>query len=291
MNNKLICTALLILFIFLIIIILNRKKNYHENFKSDKSKSEDKDKSKKSNAWTTNKDELAKENESLTENQKNEVKNMIQAITKSELKTLIATQSPLLTGPHGPQGIQGPPGTKLVASGRLVNKKGSFLHSIKDNRENYKENNKDKNYFIPEYVVTRTEGTNPSSSLAFMGRVAPFVSYQNWQLDIDNNLVNRYDGNCLTMDPKKEELYIDKCDNNPNQKWTWDSSNRIISTTASTTNSLKCIGLSKLENNVLTTNIPGCFGEECLTNTPRKFLVIKDCDINNVNEDELWSFV
>lgn len=271
MSNKIICTLLLILFILLIIFIINRKKHYYENFKS--------------NAWTTNQDQLDKENEYLTENQKTEVKNMIESITKSELKTLIATQSPLLTGPHGPQGIQGPPGTKLVASGRLVNKKGSFLHNIKDNKEG------GKNYFIPEYVVTRTEGTNPTSSLSFMGRVSPFVSYQNWQLDVDNNLVNRYDGNCLTMDPKQEQLYIDKCNNNPNQKWTWDTSNRIISTTASTSTSLKCIGLSKLENNVLTTNIPGCSGEECITNTPRKFLVIKDCEINNVNDDELWSFV
>lgn len=286
MSNKIICTVLLILFILLIILIINRKKYYHENFKS-KSGTDNKS---KSNAWTTNQDQLEKENEYLTDNQKKEVKNMIQSITKSELKTLIATQSPLLTGPHGPQGIQGPAGTKLIASGRLVNKKGSFLHKTSDNKSNdYKD--KENNYFIPEYVVTRTEGTNPTSSLAFMSRVSPFVSYQNWHLDIDNNLVNRYDGNCLTMDPKQEELYIDKCNNNPNQKWMWDSSNRIISTTASTNNSLKCIGLSKLENNVLTTNIPGCSGEQCITNTPRKFLVIKDCDVNNVNDDELWSFV
>ena len=272
MSNKFICIILSILFIFLILFIINRKKHYHENFESNSWY----------NGWTVSDDQIIKDNASLTDNQKKEVKNMINSITKAELKTLISTQSPLLTGPQGPQGIQGPAGTKLMASGRLVNKKGSFENLNNDSK---------KNYFIPEYVVTRTEGTNTTSSLSFMDKVSPFVSYQNWNLDIDNNLVNRYDGNCLTMDPKQEQLYIDKCNNNPNQKWTWDSSNRIISTTASTNTSLKCIGLSKLESNVLTTNIPGCSGQECITNTPRKFLIVKDCEINNVNDDELWSFV
>jgi len=270
MSNKIICTLLLILFILLIIFIINRKKHYYENFKS--------------NAWTTNQDQLDKENEYLTENQKKEVKNMIESITKSELKTLIATQSPLLTGPHGPQGIQGPPGTKLVASGRLVNKKGSFLHNIKDNKEG------GKNYFIPEYVVTRTEGTNPTSSLSFMGRVSPFVSYQNWQLDVDNNLVNRYDGNCLTMDPKQEQLYIDKCNNNPNQKWTWDNTNRLISTSNSTNTLLKCITTKEMENNNIT-SIPGCVGKKCIKSGKQNFLIVGDCKVNDIQDNQVWGFI
>ena len=232
-----------------------------------------------SNEWTTDKSQLAAEKTPLNDIQKEEVKNMITSISQSQLKTLIATQSPLLTGPQGPQGIQGPAGTQLIASGRLVNKKGSFSLQNKDSMS------------IPEYVVTRTEGTNPTSSLSFMDKWSPFVSFQNWQLDINNNLTNRYDNSCLTIHDSNDKLYMDKCNNSPNQKWTWDNTNRIISTSSSNSNILKCIGLSKPENNILTTNIPGCSGTDCMTNTSRSFLVIKDCEVNNIHEDELWSFV
>jgi len=264
MNNN-IYIILFIILIILFLFIINRKKNT-EHFSSD--------------PWTTNKDVLALEKAPLNDTQKTEVKNMITSITNSQLKTLISTQSPLLTGPQGTVGPQGPPGTTLVASGRLVNKSGSYDKSNKSD------------YFNPKYVVTRTEGTNPTSSLSFMDFVSPFVSFQNWNLDVNNNIKNRYDDNCLTMSTTQDNLYIDKCDNNNNnQKWSWDKSNRIVSTTASTSSKLKCIGLTDPEQNVVTTNIPDCTGQNCVNNTPRRFLSVKDCDINNVNEDEIWSFV
>ena len=261
MNKNIIFKLLVILFIIFLIIFISQKNI--ENFSS--------------NQWTTNKEQLAAENASLTDNQKTEVKNMINSITKSELKNLITTQSPLLTGPQGRQGVQGPPGTKLVASGRLINKKGSF-----DN---------DENFMNPKYVVTRTEGTNPTSSLSYMSNLSPFGSFQNWHLDINSHLKNRFDGNCLTMSPNQDKLYMDKCnDESEYQKWNWDKSNRLISG-ASTDNNLKCVGLSRPEKNVLTTNIPGCSGQNCVSNTAKQFLVIKDCDVNNINEDELWDFM
>jgi hypothetical protein len=251
--------------IILLIIINNKKFKNIENFAS--------------NEWTTNKEILNAEKEPLNNVQKTEVKNMIKAITNDELKTLISTQSPLLTGPQGPQGPQGPSGTTLIASGRLLNKGGSY------------DKISDQNYLYPKYVVTRTEGTNKSSSLSFMDNLAPFASFQNWQLDINNNLKNRYDGNCLTMSANDDKLYIDTCSDNANQKWNWDNSNRIISTSNSNNRVLKCIGLSNPERNVLTTNVPGCNGDQCQNNTPRRYLSVKDCEINNINEDEVWSFV
>jgi hypothetical protein len=84
---------------------------------------------------------------------------------------------------------------------------------------------------------------------------------------------------------------MSECSNSPNQKWSWDNSNRIISTTASTDRNLKCVGLTKPEINVLTTNIPNCTDKECMSNTPRRYLIVKDCQINNINDDELWTFV
>lgn len=264
MSNKIICTLLLILFILLLLFIINRKSIYTlETFASNK--------------WTTNKDLLHAENQQLNDVQKTQVYDMINSISESKLKSLITSQSPLLTGPAGPIGPQGPAGTSLIASGRLINKSGSF--------------DSDKNQFLPQYVVTRTEGTSPTSSLSFMDNNNSFASFQNWQLDINNHLKNRYDNNCLTMDPKQTKLYIDKCeDSNPNQKWNWDNSNRIISINNSNSRVLKCIGLSKPEQNVITTNIPGCSGEQCQNNTPRRYLEVHDCQINNINEDEIWSF-
>lgn len=273
MSNKIICTLLLLLFIILLIFMIN-KKNI-EKFSSEENNSNDLSRP-KSNQWTTNKDELEKEKEKLNNVQYDQVKNMITSISKSTLQDLITTQSPLLKGPVGPPGIQGPAGTTLIASGRLINKNGSF---------------DDSDTFNPKYVVTRTEGTNPTSSLAYMDNNSAFASFQNWQLDVNNNLKNRYDENCLTMNQNKDGLYIDKCSDNSSQKWSWDSSNRIISKSEKNGNSLKCIGLTKPEQNILTTNIPDCKGTNCISNQPRRYLTVKDCDINNINEDEIWSFV
>lgn len=281
MNNKIVCSLLLILLILFIIIIIRKyychDYNYNDNNKNILTENF------ASNPWITDKDVLEAEKAPLNEVQKKEVENMVQSLTSSELKTLISTQSPLLVGPAGPPGIQGPPGTPLIASGRLVNKNGSY--------DNYGGNNPNTNYFNPLYIVSRTEGTSPTSSLSFMEQVSPFASYQSWSLDVNNNIINRYDKSCLTMNETQDKIYMDKCSSNPNQKWTWDSSNRIISTTASTDKKLKCIGLTKPETNVLTTSLPGCKGDSCLSNTPRRYLNVKDCDINNVNEDEIWSFI
>jgi hypothetical protein len=254
-----------ILFILYFIFIINRKKVNIENFDT--------------NPWITNKDILSLENYPLNKTQKEEVKNMITSITKSTLKSLITSQNPMLIGPIGPRGPKGESSAIYIASGKLVNRSGSF-----------EKNNNDS--FNPKYVVTRTEGLNSNSSLAFMDYVSPFASFQNWQLDVNNNIKNRYDDSCLTMNETQDKLYMSKCDeNNDYQKWDWDKSNRIISKKASTASKLKCVGLTKPEINVITSNIPDCNEQNCISNTPRKFLTVKDCDINNINEDEIWSFV
>ena len=54
---------------------------------------------------------------------------------------------------------------------------------------------------------------------------------------------------------------------------------------------LKCIGLSYPEENVNASSIPGCVGDDCLNIEAKKFLVIKDCDINNIKDDEVWGFL
>lgn len=289
MNKRIISSLLLVLFIFLLLLIINRKliiKTNIENFKADDKKDDKKDKKKddkkddSSDPWNTDRNELEDQKKSLNPVQKDEVTNMINSISESKLKKMVVEQSPLLVGPPGPQGVQGPAGSLYIASGRLINKSGSF--------NKYDENN---NYFVPKFSVTRSEGTNSTSSLAFMDDSSSFSSVQNWQLEANNFLKNRYDDNCLTMSNTDNKIYIDKCtDNNQNQKWTWDDSNRIVSTTNSNNIKLKCIGLSKPEINITTTNIPGCKGDSCSNNVPRRYLISKDCEINNVNEDEIWDF-
>jgi hypothetical protein len=262
---------LIFILLFIILILLIKYQNIKNNEINEHFDN---------NAWTDDQLTKALANANLNDIQTNTVKNMIDTTTQSKLKELISTQSPLLVGPQGAQGPQGPSGTTLIASGRLINKSGSFNNS--DNKNNL---------FLPEYVVTRTEGTNPTASLSFMDNISPFAPFQYWQLDIQNNLKNRFDGSCLTMNQKQDKLYMDKCDNtNPNQKWSWDNTNRIISTTASTDKNLKCIGLTSPEKNVVTTNIPTCVGETCLANGARRYLYLKECDINNTNEDEIWAF-
>jgi len=289
MNKRIMSSLLLVSFIFLLLLIINRKliiKTNIENFKAEDEKGDKKDDKKDpkkddtSNPWSTDRNELEDQKKSLNPVQKNEVDGMIKSISKRTLQDLVLNNSPFLTGPAGPPGVQGPAGGPYVAVGRLINLSGSFPKS-----------DKDKNYFSPKFSVTRSEGTNSTSSLAFMDDSSAFSAIQNWQLDSKGNLKNRYDDNCVTMNNTDNKIHIDKCsENNLNQKWSWDTSNRIISTTNSNDIKLKCIGLSKPEINITTTNIPGCKGDSCSNNVPRRYLISKDCEINNVNEDEIWDF-
>jgi hypothetical protein len=231
------------------------------------------------NEWTTSEDMIEDQKKPLSTTQKEEVTNMIKQISSDQLKDLVAAQSPLLTGPIGPMGPSGPSGSPYIASGRIVNKQGSF-HKDAPNK------------MIPQMVMSRSEGTNPQSSLSFMDTVSPFVSYQNWMLKDDHSIQNRYDQTCLTMNPTQEKVYMDKCtDGNPNQKWDWDNSNRIVSTSASTPQNLKCLALSSPQENTFTTSLPNCVGEDCLNHSAKQYVIVKDCNVNQITDDEIWSFI
>jgi hypothetical protein len=261
------------IYIFLIIIIiiilfnvinnLNKKKKI-EYFEAS------------SASWDKSSEDVKKENQGLTPNQVTQIKNISSAISKDTLTNLVQTQSPLLAGPVGPMGPQGPAGTTLIASGKLANKKSSF---------------NEKNKIIPQFVVARTEGTNPSASLNFMDSISPFASYQDWQLDINNNIKNRYDNTCMTMSKTNNKIYMDVCDpNNANQKWKWDNTNRLISTSNSSNTILKCISIQEMENNNIT-SIPGCVGKKCIKSGKQNFLVVGDCKVNDIKDNQVWGFI
>lgn len=288
--NKLLCIILLILLFIIIyqfslkIKSLNKMShvpeqlfyiNKHpiEHFDSSNSieKSDD-----STNEWFKDENQIELEEMLLNKNQKDEVKGMIQNFGQVDLPNIIKTQSSLLTGPQGPSGPSGPSGGNFIARGRLVNKKSSHK--------------KNKSNLIPDYVVSRTEGTNTASSLSFMDNFKFYSSFQDWYLGSDNKLKSRYDNNCLTFNDKTNNLYMSKCTDDPNQNWEWDNvSNRLISTNQNNQD-LKCIGLSKPKINSLTANVPGCKNDACSNNVERQFLTVKNCDPNNVKEDEVWDF-
>jgi hypothetical protein len=265
------------IYIFLIIIIiiilfnvinnLNKKKKI-EYFEAS------------SSTWSTSSDDVKKENEGLTSNQLTQVKNISSKTCTDTLTSLVQTQSPLLAGPPGPIGPPGPAGTTLVASGKLVNKKISF-------------NQNDKNKINPQLVVGRSEGTNPSSSLSYMDNISPFASYQDWQLDINSNIKNRFDNTCMTMSKTDNKIYMDTCDpNNANQKWNWDNTNRLYSTSNSTKTILKCISTKEMDN-IHITSVPGCKpgDKNCVKTGKQNFLVVDDCKVNDIQDNQLWGFI
>ena len=260
-----------ILLLWILFMLFNKRLNKYLNDESEYQIMEH-----LGNQWTTSEEDLAKQNATLTSNQQTQVQNIATQTSKDVLSNMIATQSPLLQGPTGPRGPQGVAGTTLIASGRLVNKMGSFADTTNSNAQ--------PNYFIPQMVVSRTEGTNPSASVAF-------TSYQDWQLDVNNNLKNRYDGTCLTINKDANSLYLDTCKSgNANQLWSWDNkTNRLLSKSLSTNTLLKCIGLSK--DSSITTSIPGCVGDSCISTSAKNTLVLKDCTPNKVDNDQVWSFV
>ena len=282
-TNKYFCTFLIIiLIIFLLHIFLktnSKSKLNIENFQ---------DTPKSGSAWTGNR---ADETKTAEENAANEkLQNTIKNIVQNQLEQIKATQGAIIKGPPGPPGQQGPAGSNLIASGKLVNKANSFDNSSPSSSNNY---------FLPQNVLTRTGGTDPKYSVSYMDTNSAFASYQDWQYDINNNIKSRYDGNCLTMDNNNKinpVLYLDKCDlTNNSQKWKWDNvSNRLLSmNNSSDPQKVKCIiSTDPSGNNINISNNLNCMGDECSkSKTIKKIAEVSNCDINIVNDKEVWTFI
>ena len=282
MINKLLVFLLLIIFIILyyqIYLKFIKKDTIKKLYSSDVFESFEA-------GWTKDREAYDNENKSLNDVQKEQVQNMIKEMTKTQVSKLIADQKPMFAGPQGPQGKQGPPGSKLIIYGRLVNKTGSFKTS----------NENDSSKMDIEFVCSRTEGTNASSSLIFMDTISPFSNYQYWEFNEDNTIRNKFDGSVLTLNDIGKKCYMSALitdSENPNylnQRFTWDNTMRLISMNNSD-NKLKCIALTKPEIDSLTTSIPGCKGDACSNSVPRRFLIARECSANVTKSDEIWSFV
>jgi hypothetical protein len=277
---------ILIIFLFHIFLTTNSKSKIKLNIENFQ------DTPKQGSAWTTSAaDKQATEDTTQADK---DLQNKITNIVKNQLDIIKTTQGALIKGPPGPPGQQGPAGAQLIASGKLINKASSFDT----------DSNPTPNYFLPQYVLTRTGGVNPLSSVSYMDNNSAFASFQDWQFDINNNIISRYDGKCLTMDDPKKNLlnsvlYLDKCDPaNSYQKWKWDNiSNRLLSMNNNNTNTnlqkVKCIiATDPSGSNVNISNNLNCIGDECTkSKTIKKIAEVDDCDINIVKDKEVWTFI
>ena len=287
MNNQIIYVTVIIILLILLLLIINRK-NEIQNVISEgfetintikkylKNNSSENDFTMEnfvntSNSWITSDTDNILEEEGLYKIQKKEINDMITKVTNTTLENLVVSQSPLFIGAMGPPGQKGPPGTNLIASGRLINKDGSF-----DSSDNSKSN--------PKYVIKMNDGgISENVTLSFTDKISNFESSQNWQLNVNDNLINRSNNSCLTMDSTNSNLSMADCTpSNNGQKWKWDKSNRIISKE----NSELCIALTNPQ-----TNIPNCdLTKGKCTTTPNRYLTVRNCDLKNKKDDEIWDF-
>ncbi len=231
--------------------------------------------------WNLTPEQIKEQKKSLSKTQECQIKNLINKSVRQSVMQTLSAQNPLMTGPSGPPGPPGPSGSTYMASGRLVNQ----LSSYSENQTNPSK---------PSRVATRTSGTNPMSSLVYMDDVSPFVSFQSWQYNIKNQIVNRYDNTCLTFAPNQEKLYMSECsDNNNKQKWFWDKSNRLVllDESANTNKSkLKCMAVSSPQVDSLVSSVPDCKGDKCSNVGEKRYLIAKDCDVNIVDSSTIFSF-
>jgi hypothetical protein len=231
--------------------------------------------------WNMTPEEIKAQKQGLSKMQECQIKKIISQTVRDNVMQSLSAQNPLMTGPIGPAGPPGPAGTNYIASGRLVNQ----LSSYADRKTTMKN---------PIKVATRTSGTNPMSSLIYMDSVAPFVSYQSWQLNNKNQIVNRYDNACLTYSPNQEKLYMSECsDNNNKQKWFWDKSNRLVlldSSANKNKSKLKCMAVSEPQVDSLVNSVPDCKGSKCSSIGQKRYLIAKDCDVNMVDSSTIFGF-
>jgi hypothetical protein len=229
--------------------------------------------------WNGSPEEIAKAKEGLTQKQMCQIQSILKNTVRKNVMDALSAQNPLMTGPAGPSGPPGPAGTKLIASGKLMNQKASF--SGKGEKT------------LPGKVATRTAGTNSMSSYIYLDSIIPFASFQDWQYNDKNQITNRYDGTCLTYKAGQDELYMDKCDdNNQKQKWFWDKTNRLISldTSLNKKGKIKCMSISKPKTISTTSSIPDCKGKACENKGNVMYLTVKDCSPNTVVSDEIFGF-
>lgn len=230
--------------------------------------------------WSESANDIKKENVKLSKMMECQIRNMIKENVRNNVVDVLSAQRPLMSGPSGPIGPPGPPGSKLQASGKIYNQLGSFEST-------------DTMYERPNMVVSRASGTNPSSSYVYMDKITPFVSYQTWYYNDKNQVVNRYDNNCMTYTKGSDKIYMDQCDdNNMRQKWFWDRTNRFVSldTSENKGEKIKCLNVTTPMTDSLMSSVPDCTGDQCTNKGLKRFLVVGDCGKNTVTSSQLFSF-
>jgi hypothetical protein len=282
MINKFICILLLSLFIILIYLTIKeiKKKRYENNvehfklYSTQDSNIENFENTQ--NPWSINKEEFDSNNKGLSETQKKDVTDIVNAKTSAKVMDMITTQKAMFEGQQGPIGPIGPPGGDFISSGRLINKE----YSLEDNT----------NEVINS--ITRTNGIDDTGKV-YLEKTDLFSPVQYWYLYKDGTIKNRYDDKCLTSGKaEKSDLFMSECkDDNLNQKWEWNKkTNRIVSKDIpDNKNYERCISLSKPKIDESTNLLAGCSSKVC-GDSKKRFLQISNCG-QGAKLNEIWNFL
>lgn len=194
----------------------------------------------------------------------------LRANLEAQLNSIRATGG--VPGPQGPAGMMGPPGGSYLAAGTLTNKA------------------------IDNLVVDRSVGQGCNVSYLNLKNRMPS---QRWVLNNDNTIQNYYSingskGKCLTR--KGNELLLEKCSGNANQKFIWSTQTGQL-VLQNDTNS--CIDITKKKipkDNCYAANPDGTQSTQTrneyttdsnLQKTP-DVMVLSKCDNNKPSQ--VWAF-
>lgn len=219
----------------------------------------------------------------LSNTQKDEVKGIFKDMVPKSVSDYVNDNKELMRGPVGPAGPMGASGGTYIERGFLVNKAGSYSST-------------NKVYANPDNVLVRTSGNDPKTSLAFMDKFSPFVSYQKWSLNSSNQLTNEYDQSCVAFNPNagdKEKVFMTNCNDNASLRLVRDKYNRMVVQDSVGTPTQKCLVMGSAENNILTTGLPDCIaGNECYkAGFGKPYMTVATCDQAIPKDNEMWSFL
>lgn len=144
----------------------------------------------------------------------------------------------------------------------------------------YLNNGMIRNVGNPNYVTERLYGNGN----LFMSE-PKYVSFQEFMHEENGNIINKFDGKCLTKTAEREVKMMDCKKNASNQKWFHNNLNQLQIGNQCLIHDNNVI--TGLVNQSLSQNYKPCRGKNCKINS--QFLTLTECDTGE-NKDMQWTF-